>query len=131
LQLTDEELHLVVAARTGRGSIKALNKRQMKSVVKALIEMKDSAKRSERHTDNCAIGNQVTGSQRNMIFKLAQELGWDGAVRVNGMCRRMFGVAAVEWLSPQQCSKLIEALKSMLERKKRRDAVGKETKADQ
>lgn len=34
------------------------------------------------------------------------------------MCRKMFGVGAVEWLDYQQCSKLIEALKSMAKRQK-------------
>ena len=52
------------------------------------------------------------------IFKLTQELGWDKPSRVNGMCRKMFGVGAVEWLDYQQCSKLIEALKSMAKRQK-------------
>lgn len=36
----------------------------------------------------------------------------------------MFGVACVEWLDYQQCSKLIEALKSMAERKEKEEADG-------
>ena len=34
----------------------------------------------------------------------------------------MFGVDCLEWLNYQQCSKLIEALKSMTERKGRQEA---------
>ena len=37
------------------------------------------------------------------------------------MCQKMFGVSAVEWLNYQQCSKLIEALKSMLKRQKEKE----------
>lgn len=132
LRLSDEELHLVVAAHTGKDSIRALHKTEMKKVVRALLDLKDSAKRQVGEAGGyCVAGNQTAGKQRRLVFKLAQELGWDGAVRVNGMCRKMFGIAAVEWLSSEQCSKLIEALKAMLERKKRRDTVGKEAQAEQ
>lgn len=48
LKLTDEELHLVVQAHTGKDSIKALNKRELQTVIRVLGSMKDSAKKSER-----------------------------------------------------------------------------------
>ena len=44
LKLTDEELHLVVQAHTGKDSIKALNKRELQTVIRVLGSMKDSAK---------------------------------------------------------------------------------------
>ena len=44
------------------------------------------------------------------------------------MCRKMFGVGAVEWLDYQQCSKLIEALKSMAKRQK--EGLGDNVKFD-
>ena len=115
LKLTDEELHLVVQAHTGKDSIKALNKRELQTVIRVLGSMKDSAKKSERGRSRFS-GNTATENQRKKIFKLTQELGWDKPSRVNGMCRKMFGVGAVEWLDYQQCSKLIEALKSMANR---------------
>lgn len=34
LKLTDEELHLVVQAHTGKDSIKALNKRELQTVIR-------------------------------------------------------------------------------------------------
>lgn len=117
LKLTDEELHLVVQAHTGKDSIKALNKRELQTVIRVLGSMKDSAKKSERGRSRFS-GNTATENQRKKIFKLTQELGWDKPSRVNGMCRKMFGVGAVEWLDYQQCSKLIEALKSMAKRQK-------------
>ncbi len=36
----------------------------------------------------------------------------------------MFQVSSVEWLNYQQCSKLIEALKSMVEREKVKNVQG-------
>lgn len=114
LKLTDEELHLIVQAHTGKDSIRALNKRELQTVIRVLGSMKDSVKKSERGKGRG--GNAATENQRKKIYKLTQELGWEKPARVNGMCRRMFGVDALEWLNYQQCAKLIEALKSMVKR---------------
>lgn len=119
LRLTDEELHLVVQAHTGKDSIRELNAREIKAVINHLAAMKESAKKSQR--TNGRRGSTVTENQRRKIYKLAQELGWDKPARVNGMCKKMFGVDSVEWLDYRQCSKLIEALKSMVERKEKQD----------
>ena len=116
----NEELHLLVQAHTGKDSIKALNKRELQTVIRVLGNMKDSAKKSERGRNRYS-GSEVTENQRKKIYKLTQELGWDKPARVNGMCQKMFGVSAVEWLNYQQCSKLIEALKSMLKRQKEKE----------
>ena len=119
LKLTDEELHLLVQAHTGKDSIKALNKRELQTVIRVLGSMKDSVKKSERGKHSG--GNTSTENQRKKIYKLTQELGWDKPARVNGMCRKMFGVSAVEWLDYQQCSKLIEALKNMVKRQEEKE----------
>ena len=37
LKLTDEELHLLVQAHTGKDSIKALNKRELQTVIRVLV----------------------------------------------------------------------------------------------
>lgn len=94
--------------------------RTTQTVIRVLGNMKDSAKKSERGR-NRYNGSEVTENQRKKIYKLTQELGWDKPARVNGMCQKMFGVSAVEWLNYQQCSKLIEALKSMLKRQKEKE----------
>ena len=122
LKLTDEELHVLVEGHTGKSSIKALNKRELQTVIRVLTGMKDSAKRSERGQMRQG-GNPATENQRKKIYKLTQELGWDKPSRLSGMCRRMFGVTSVEWLDYTQCSKLIEALKAMADRQE-----GKEEK---
>lgn len=119
LKLTDEELHLLVQAHTGKDSIRDLGKRELQAVIRVLLHMKDSVKKSER--GKRPGGNPATENQRKKINKLTQALGWDKPARVNGMCKRMFGVSTVEWLDYQQCSKLIEALKAMVERKEGED----------
>ena len=116
LKLTDEELHLLVQAHTGKDSIKALNKRELQTVIRVLGNMKNSERGRNRYS-----GSEVTENQRKKIYKLTQELGWDKPARVNGMCQKMFGVSAVEWLNYQQFSKLFEALKSMLKSQKEKE----------
>lgn len=123
LSLTDEELHLIVSAHTGKDSIKQLNQRELGTVIGVLGNMKSSASKNGR-SDRQTRGNTGTVNQRKKIYKLTETLGWDKPARVNGLCKRMFGVACVEWLDYQQCSKLIEALKSMAERKEKEEADG-------
>lgn len=123
LCLTDEELHLLVSAHTGKDSIRSLNKRELGTMVGVLQNMKDSSARAARSKQKQS-GNAATVNQRKKIYKLAEELGWEKKARVNGMCKRMFQVSSVEWLNYQQCSKLIEALKSMAERQKEEQDEG-------
>lgn len=115
LRLTDEELHMVVAAHTGKDSIKELNKRELQTMIRVLVRMKSSASKSEQEQPRTG-GNPATENQRKKIYRLARELGWEKPERVNGLCRKMFEVERVEWLDYSQCSKLIEALKSMVKR---------------
>lgn len=112
LSLSDEELHLLIQARTGKESMKRLTKHEIGLIIGVLQNMKDSVNKEKGRTRK----NTGTENQRKKVYKLAEELGWDKPSRVNGMCKRMFNVAAVEWLNYQQCSKLIEALKKMAER---------------
>lgn len=53
--------------------------------------------------------------------KYAEEFAQKYLGKGQRMCQKMFGVSAVEWLNYQQCSKLIEALKSMLKRQKEKE----------
>lgn len=129
LKLTDEEVHLVVAGHTGKDSIRELNKRELQTVIRVLYNMKESARKS-KHGQKSYAGNPATENQRKKIYRLTQELGWDKPSRLSGMCKRMFGVAAVEWLDYRQCSKLIEALKKMAERQKEEQDAGLQADSD-
>lgn len=123
LKLTDEELHMVVETHTGKDSIRSLNKRELQTVIRVLCQLKDSAGTGKK---NYQRGNTATENQRKKIYRLAQELGWDKPERINGLCRKMFSTDRVEWLDYKQCSKLIEALKSMLARQgDEQNAAGK------
>lgn len=65
LKLTDEELHLLVQAHTGKDSIKALNKRELQTVIRVLGNMKDSAKsQSVEGTDTAEVKSQRTNGRR-------------------------------------------------------------------
>ena len=121
LRLSDEDLHLVVQAHTGKDSIKELNSRELNLCIRVLLNMKDSVKSKTETNKRRRTGNPATENQRKKVYKLTQELGWEKAARVNGLCMKMFKVSSVEWINYQQCSKLIEALKSMVARKEKQD----------
>lgn len=123
LSLTDEELHLLVAAHTGKESIRELSPRELTMMIRVLGNMKSSSSGSEKHGRRKR-GNSCTENQRRKLHKLQEALGWDKPSRISGMCRRMFGVDRVEWLSYQQCSALIEALKKMAEREQEGKEAG-------
>lgn len=114
LHLSDEDLHLFVQKYTGKSSIAALNSREIGTVIRELGKLKDSV--HDEGKPKRWGGNPQTENQRKKIYVLTKELGWDKRSRVNGMAKRMFGCDDVNWLNFQQCSKLIEALKKMLER---------------
>lgn len=95
LSMTDEELHIVVEAHTGKKSIRALSKRELDMMIRILRDMQTST--GGGHKKNRPYkGNPGTENQRRKIYKLTQELGWDKKSRINGMCMRMFKIASVE-----------------------------------
>lgn len=114
LRMTDEELHLVVMAQTGKESIRKLTKKEIARVVYVLSQMKESSRRGREARMPLCDG--TTQNQRRKVYKLMQALEWNEK-RINGMCRRMFKIDRLEWLNYKQISDLIEALKAMLDRK--------------
>ena len=113
LRMTDEELHLVVMAQTGKESIRTLTPKERSRVVYVLSQMKESSRRGrEARMPMC---DGTTQNQRRKVYKLMQALGWNEK-RINGMCRRMFKIERLEWLNYKQISDLIEALKAMIDR---------------
>lgn len=117
LQLTDEELHLIVEANTGKTSLRKLTDKEIQNLVRVLNVMKDKQIKQSNGAKKYRTGNEATVNQRKKIYKLTEELGWNSnSARLNGFVKKMFGVDKVEWLDYVQCSKLIEALKGMVER---------------
>ena len=68
-------------------------------------------------------GDARTVQQRRKIFALTEELGWNGDPRrIQGFAKRLTGVDRLEWLNVAQCEKVIEGLKAMVARQKRKEA---------
>lgn len=128
LALDDETLYSIIYRETGKDSMRKLSQKEIKKVCSALSAMKDSAKGNKGRTDTG--GNKLTKAKRQKIYKLTGELGWnDNNARINGFVKKMFKVERIEWLSNEQCSKLIEILKSMVERETaKKDGDGVEGK---
>lgn len=117
LKLTDEDLYAVVSRETGKESLRKLTQGEINTVARVLQAMKDSAAGSRRIRRTDEGGNSRTEELRRKIYMLARELDWN-ASQVNGLAKRMFQVERQEWLTPVQCSKLIEGMKAILNRRK-------------
>ena len=98
--------------------MRKMTKLQANKLIRELIVLKDNNKKvknrsSKRRTDTG--GNKNTQLQRKKIYSLTGILGWnDNNNRINGFVKRMFKVDRIEWLSEDDCSKLIEILKKMI-----------------
>lgn len=106
LRLEKESLYALIYRETGKESMKKLTNKEIEKVCKALSKLKDYQKP----------GNVGTMKQRQMIYVLSGKLGWNDE-RMNAFVKRTFGVERLEWLNMQQCSNIIEAMKSMVQRK--------------
>ena len=123
LHMTEEDLHAVVFRETRKESMKKLTQGEINTVARALQNMKDSVN-SDPHTKRTDTGGDArTVQQRRKIFALTEELGWnDDPKRIQGFVKRMMGVDRLEWLNVAQCEKVIEGLKAMVARQKRKEA---------
>lgn len=116
LGMTDEDLHALVYRETGKDSIRKLSQGELNMVARVLQNLKDGARRPGRAKRTDEGGDPRTVELRRKIYYLMQELGWKDH-QVNGMAKRMFRVERIEWLTPGQCGKLVEAMKAILARK--------------
>lgn len=114
LKLTEEEVHAIVLRETGKTSIRELSDRELAQVVQVLQEMKDRVGGRKRSVS----GRPETLALRSKIHALEKELGWDNdPKRLQGFVKRVTRVDRLEWLSPKQCSQVIEGLKAIIRRK--------------
>ena len=120
LGLTDEDLHALVYRETGKESLRALTQSELRTVARVLQDLKDGVRRRAKRTDEG--GDPCTVQLRRKIYALTAALGWNNDDRrIHGFVKRMTGVERLEWLSPAQCAKLIEALKQMAARQEQTD----------
>lgn len=121
LRLEDEDLYAVVYRETGKESLRKLTAGELSRVIRALQEMKDSA-RAERGPGSGRTRAETPGRWSSGGSCIRR--GGSGLERSAGerLARRMFQVERIEWLAPAQCGKLIEALKAIHARGRRKEA---------
>ena len=113
-----DNLYCMIERISKKDSMRKMTKMQANRLIRELIVLKDNNKKvknrsSKRRTDTG--GNKNTQLQRKKIYSLTAILGWnDNNNRINGFVKRMFKVDRIEWLSEDDCSKLIEILKKMI-----------------
>lgn len=123
LHMTDEDLHAVVYRETGKASMKELSQGQINEVARVLQNMKDSVKGPGKAKRTDTGGDARTVQQRQKIYRLTEELGWNSDPRrIQGFAKRMTGVDRLEWLNVSQCEKVIEGLKAILARERKKEA---------
>lgn len=123
LHLSDEDLHAVVFRETSKESMKKLTQGEINTVARVLQNMKDSVHSAPRTKRTDTGGDARTIQQRRKIYALTEELGWNSdPQRIQGFAKRMTGVDRLEWLNMAQCEKVIEGLKAMVARQKRKEA---------
>lgn len=128
LSLSEEDLHAVVSRETGKESMKNLTQGEINTLARVLQNMKDGVQRDTRSKRTDEGGDVRTEKQRHKIYALCEELGWnDDNRRINGFVKRICNVDRIEWLNMAQCNKVIEALKSMVIREKRKEAENDST----
>lgn len=118
LRLTDEDLHGLVYRETGKESMRTLTQGEVDKLARVLQNMKDGVKRDVNSKRTDEGGDPRTVRQRRKIYALTEALGWNNDNRrINGFVKRMTHVDRIEWLTPAQANKVIEALKSMVAQK--------------
>lgn len=121
LALSEDDLHAIVFRETGKESMRQLSQGQITTLARVLQNMKDGVERDTRSKRTDEGGDPRTERQRHKVYALCETLGWnDDNSRINGFVKKMFRVDRLEWLTPYQCDKLIEALKAMVAREEAR-----------
>lgn len=65
----------------------------------------------------------TAGKIADIISALCEALGWnDDPRRIQGFVKRVAHVDRIEWLNMAQCEKVIEGLKAILARQRRKEA---------
>lgn len=109
--MSKEDLYALIFSVAKKESMKALTWIEANAVINRIV----GAEESEIYQNK--VGRQSTERMRRKIYMLVKTLGWDNnPARIQGFCKKMFGVEKVEWLNAKQCYQLIEALKKIIAR---------------
>lgn len=125
--MTDEDLHALVYRETGKESLRKLTARSWGRWPGILPGLKDGVRRGHpEQADGPRAATRPQLQQRRKIWHLCDELGWNNDFRrIQGFVKKMTGTDRLEWLTPPQCEKVIEALKAILAREKRKGDEGR------
>ena len=105
--------------------MRKLTQGEINALARVLQNMKDGASRNAYTKRTDTGGDPRTEKQRRKIYALTGILGWNNdSRRVNGFVKRITGVDRLEWLTPGQCEKVIEALKAMVARQEAKKGAG-------
>lgn len=120
LALSEEDLRAIMYRETGKDSMKKLTQGEITTLARVLQNMKDGVERDTKAKRIDEGGSEFTEKQRRKIYALCDALGWnDDPRRLEGFVKRITRVDRVEWLTIEQCNKVIEGLKAMLARQKK------------
>ncbi|WP_032122025.1 regulatory protein GemA [Clostridium amazonitimonense] len=120
LQLTDEDLYSIVYRETGKDSIKALTQEEIKKVCYALTALKEVDKRYI----NRQRSQWATQDQLWKISQIENQLGWnDNPKRLRKFMAKYYNKESLNWLTFDEASNLIESLKKVLARERKKAAA--------
>ena len=108
--IDNEMLHAIVFQETKKESIKQLTIMEAVKVIDRIEGNKQVVNSDKEH---------MSYKQEALIKALAKELGWvdtSGNLdekRLNGFCKKYFGIECYKWLSIKLASKIIEGLKNL------------------
>lgn len=108
--IDSDVLHARAQAATGKEHLSHLTKTEAARLIDGLLGKKTMYRRVER------AATRVTQAQIDVIFGLARRLGWleNGYDRIKGFVKSQYGVEVIDWMTPDQGRKCIEALKAIL-----------------
>lgn len=113
LQMNEDDVRAAMYKCTGKESMKLCTDRELYQLVCHLGRLKDS----QGHTPG-----KVTPQQLWKIRELEKELGWtENPKRLRKFMEKYASVEKLEWLEFSQAKKLIESLKRVLNREKRKE----------
>lgn len=120
LGMDNELLHSFILNVTGMEHISKLTKYEAIEIIDRLETIKSGKPASSTYRYNMATQGQIY-----MIKSLEKSLGWDdNPRRLKGFMKKYTGVEELNWLTFKKASNLIEALKKVMYREKRKCVNG-------
>lgn len=114
LNLDNDNLHAVVFRVTGKESIKQLTQTDLKAVVRELILLKEMCQREADVSRSNEETQWASQGQLYQIKQLEKELGWNNnPARLRGFMKKYSKKENVKWMTAEEASNLIEALKGV------------------